>query len=122
MTILLVNNGFNTMRSAFMTIYVYQTFEIKQDSFKEALENLGKLQKFRNEQYDHKVEILSPVTGQDHTYALLSTYDGLAEMELQDKKMFDDEEYIKLIGDFFLKDIVQGSMRTQIVRSINGKG
>ncbi|KKK38485.1 hypothetical protein WQ57_07710 [Mesobacillus campisalis] len=105
-----------------MTIYVYQTFEIKQDSFKEALENLGKLQKFRNEQYDHKVELLSPVTGQDHTYALLSTYDGLAEMELQDKKMFDDEEYIKLIGDFFLKDIVQGSMRTQILRSINGKG
>ncbi|WP_053363000.1 hypothetical protein [Bacillus sp. FJAT-27251] len=105
-----------------MTIYVYQTFEIKQDSFKEALENLGKLQKFRNEQYDHTVEILSPVSGQDHTYALLSAYDGLAEMEFQDKKMFDDEEYIKLIGDFFLKDIVQGSMRTQILRSINRKG
>jgi hypothetical protein len=105
-----------------MTIFVYQTFEIKQDSFKEALENLRKLQKFRNEQYDHKVEILSPVTGQDHTYALLTTYDGLAEMELQDRKMFDDEEYIKLVGDFFLKNIVQGSMQTQIFRSINGKG
>lgn len=105
-----------------MTIYVYQTFEIKQDNFKEAFENLRKLQKFRNDQYDHNVEILSPVTGQDHTYALLSTYEGLAEMELQDKKMFDDEEYIKLIGDFFLKDIVQGSMHTQILRSINGKG
>ena len=104
-----------------MTIFVYQTFEIKQDKFKEAIENLKELQKFRNENYEQKVEILSPISGQDHTYALLSTYDGLAEMELQDKKMFDDEKYLKLIGEFFLENIVQGSMNTQIFRSTTGK-
>lgn len=104
-----------------MTVFVYQTFEIKQDQFKEALENLSEIRKFRNEQFNHNVEILSPVSGQDHTYALLSTYEGLAEMELQDKKMFDDEKYLKLIGDFFLKNIVQGSMHTQIYRTTNGK-
>jgi hypothetical protein len=105
-----------------MTVFVYQTFEIKQDKFQEAMDNLKELQKFRNEHFDQKVEILSPISGQDHTYALLSTYEGLAEMELQDKKMFDDEKYLKLIGDFFLKNIIQGSMQTQIYRTTTAKG
>ncbi|MBM4762804.1 hypothetical protein [Bacillus sp. B15-48] len=104
-----------------MTVFVYQTFEIKQENFKDAMENLHELQKFRNEHYDHEVELLSPIVGQDHTYALLSKYDGLAELELQDKRMFDDEKYLKLIGDFFLKNIVQGSLHTQIYRTTNGK-
>jgi hypothetical protein len=104
-----------------MTVFVYQTFEIKQDKFKEAIDNLKELQKFRNENFEQKVEILSPISGKDHTYALLSTYDGLAEMELQDKKMFDDEKYRKLIGEFFLENIVQGSIHTKIYRSTNGK-
>jgi hypothetical protein len=42
-------------------------------------------------------------------------------MELQNKKMFDDEEYLKLIGDFFLENIVQGSMNTQLYRSMSDK-
>jgi hypothetical protein len=105
-----------------MTVFVYQTFEIKQDKFQEAMENLKEVQKFRNEHFDQKVEILSPISGRDHTYALLSTYEGLAEMELQDKKMFDDEKYLKLIGDFFLKNIIQGSMQTQIYRTTTAKG
>lgn len=105
-----------------MTVFVYQTFEIKQDKFQDAMENLKEIQKFRNEHFEQKVEILSPISGQDHTYALLSTYDGLAEMELQDKKMFDDEDYLKLIGDFFLKNIIQGSMHTQIYRTTTTKG
>lgn len=104
-----------------MTIYVYQTFEIKQDKFKEAIENLQEIQKFRNDTYNHRVELLTPVSGKDHIYALLSTFEGLAEMELQNKKMFDDEDYLKLIGDFFLENIVQGSMYTQIYRTINPK-
>ncbi|MDN3017040.1 hypothetical protein PH210_12645 [Paenibacillus sp. BSR1-1] len=102
-----------------MSVYVYQTFEIKQDKFKEGIDNLKEIKKFRNENYDHKVEILTPISGEDHTYALLSTYEGLAEMELQNKKMFDDEEYLKLIGDFFLENIIQGSMYTQIYRALN---
>jgi len=105
-----------------MTVFVYQTFEIKQDKFQEAMENLKEVQKFRNDHFDQKVEILSPISGQDHTYALLATYDGLAEMELQDKKMFDDEKYLKLIGEFFLKNIVQGSMYTKIYRTTTSKG
>ncbi|QCJ42238.1 hypothetical protein FAY30_10155 [Bacillus sp. S3] len=100
-----------------MSIYVYQTFVIKQEKFKEGIENLKEIKNFRNENYDHKVEILTPVSGKDHTYALLSTYEGLAEMELQNKKMFDDEEYLKLIGDFFLENIAQDSMYTQIYRT-----
>jgi hypothetical protein len=104
-----------------LSIYVYQTFVIKQDKFKEGIENLKEIQKFRNEQYDHTVEILSPITGSDHTYGLLSKYEGLAEMELQDKKMFDDENYLKIIGDFFLKHIAEGSMHTQIFRSLHEK-
>ncbi|MFZ7943573.1 hypothetical protein [Neobacillus sp. 19] len=100
-----------------MSVYVYQTFVIKQEKFKEGIENLKEIKNFRNENYDHKVEILTPVSGKDHTYALLSTYEGLAEMELQNKKMFDDEEYLKLIGDFFLENIAQDSMYTQIYRS-----
>ena len=73
------------------------------------------MKKYRNENYNHKVEILTPITGRDHTYALLTTYEGLAEMELQNKKMFEDEEYTKLIGEFFLEMIVQGSMNTQLI-------
>jgi hypothetical protein len=104
-----------------MSVYVYQTFVIKQDKFKEGIENLKEIKKFRNENYDQKVEILTPVSGKDHTYALLSTYEGLAEMELQSKKMFEDEEYLKLIGDFFLENIAQDSMNTQIYRTISEK-
>jgi hypothetical protein len=101
-----------------MSVYVYQTFVIKQDKFKEAIDNLREMKKFRNGNYDHRVEILTPVSGEDHTYALVSTYDGLAEMELQSKKLFDDEEYLELIGPFFLEHIVEGSMYTQIYRSL----
>lgn len=104
-----------------MSVYTYQTFEIKQDKFEEAIENLKEMQKFRNEKYDHKVDILTPISGQDHTYALLSVYEGLAEMELQNKKMFDDEEYLKLVGGFVLENTVQGSMNTQLYRSLTVK-
>jgi hypothetical protein len=104
-----------------MTVFVYQTFEVRQDKFKETIDNLREIQSFRNENYNHSVEILTPVSGEDHTYALLATYDGLAEMELQNKRMFEDEEYLKLIGDFFLQNVVQGSMYTQIYRTINPK-
>lgn len=101
-----------------MTVYVYQTFEIKQEKFKEGLENLSEIKNYRNENYDHKVDILTPITGNDFKYALIATYDGLAEMELQNKKMFNDEDYLKLIGDMFLENIVQGSMTTQIYRTM----
>lgn len=104
-----------------MPVYVYQSFEIKQDKFKEGIENLQEIKKYRNENFNHNVDILTPITGRDHTYALLSTYDGLAEMELQNKKMFDDEEYLKLIEEFFLETIVQGSMNTQLYRSMAEK-
>ncbi len=108
-------------RRKIMPVYVYQSFEIKQDKFKEGIENLQEIKKYRNENYNHNVDILTPITGKDHTYALLSTYDGLAEMELQNKKMFDDEEYLKLIEEFFLETIVQGSMNTQLYRSMAEK-
>src|SRR3954449_10471743 len=104
-----------------MSVFVYQTFEIKQDKFKEGIENLQEIKKYRNENYNHKVEILTPITGRDHSYALLSTYEGLAEMELQNKKMFEDEEYIELIGEFFLEAIVQGSMYTQLYRTLSDR-
>jgi hypothetical protein len=101
-----------------LSIIVYQTFVIKQDQFKEGIENLREIKKFRMENYNHKVDILTPVSGKDHTYALLSTYEGLAEMELQNKKMFEDEEYLELIGPFFLENIVENSLYTQIYRSL----
>ncbi|MDZ5471554.1 hypothetical protein SM124_07315 [Bacillus sp. 31A1R] len=101
-----------------MAIYVYQTFEIKQDKFEDAISNLKEIQKYRNQQHNQKVEILTPVSGHDHTYSLLITYEGLAEMELSNKKLFDDDEYVKLIQPFFLENIVQGSMHTQIFRSM----
>lgn len=103
-----------------MSVFVYQTFEVKQDKFVEALKNLRMIQSYRNENYEHKIELLSPISGTDHTYAFLCTYEGLAEMELQNKKMFEDEEYKKLIEEFFLEDIVQGSMNTQLFRSVTG--
>ena len=104
-----------------MSVIVYQTFEIKQDKFKDGLDNLLEIKKYRNENYNHKLEILTPITGKDHTYAIISTYEGLAEMELQNKKMFDDDDYLKLIGQFFLEDIVQGSMNTQLYRVMTDK-
>ncbi len=110
-----------TLGELLLTVYVYQTFQMKQDKFNEGLENLTAIKNFRNEKYEHKVDILTPITGQDHTYALLSTYEGLAEMELQNKKMFDDEEYLKLISEFFLENIAQGSMNTQFFRSMPDK-
>lgn len=103
-----------------MSVIVIQTFEMKQDKFQDGIKNLRLIQNFRNEQYDHRVELLSPISGADHTYALISTYEGLAEMELQNKKMFEDEEYKKLIGEFFLENIVQGSMYTQMYRTMTG--
>ncbi|MFD1707710.1 hypothetical protein ACFSCZ_13365 [Siminovitchia sediminis] len=99
-----------------MTVYVYQTFQIKQENFKEGMKNLHHMKNYRNKHYNHMVELLTPLTGQDHTYALLAKYQGLAEMELQNKKMFDDEKYVELVGNFFLKHIVQGSMSTQFYR------
>ena len=104
-----------------MSILVYQTFEIKQEKFKEGIDNLQEIKKYRNENFNHKVEILTPITGRDHIYALLSTYEGLAEMELQNKKMFEDEEYTKLISEFFLENSIQGSMETQLYRTMSEK-
>ncbi|MFD1737554.1 hypothetical protein ACFSCX_13420 [Bacillus salitolerans] len=101
-----------------MTVYVYQTFEIKQENFSEALQNIKDIQKFRNEHYDQKVEILAPVSGDDFKYVLFSTFEGLAEMELQNKKMYEDEEFTKLISEFVMENIVQGSLSTQIFRSM----
>ena len=104
-----------------MPFYVYQTFEINQGKFKEAIENLQNIKKYRNEHYDHTVEVFIPITGQDYKYALLATYEGLGEMEIQNRKMYDDDEYLKLIGDFFLEHVVQGTMYTQMFRGINKK-
>lgn len=104
-----------------MTVYVYQTFEIKQEKFKDAIENLQEIKKYRNEQYSHSVEVLIPITGHDYSYAILATYEGLAEMEIQNRRMYDDDEYLKLIGDFFLEHVVQGTLYTQIYRGINKK-
>jgi hypothetical protein len=106
---------------AVMSVFVYQTFIIKQEKFKEAIENLREIKKFRNENYNHHVEILTPISGEDHTYALLSTYDGLGEMELENKRLFDDDEYLELIGPFFLENIKEGSMYTQIYRGLSDK-
>jgi hypothetical protein len=104
-----------------MSVFVYQTFVIKQDKFKEAIDNLREIKKFRNDNYNHHVEILTPISGEDHTYALLTTYDGLGEMELENKRLFDDEEYLELIGPFFLENITEGSMYTQIYRALSDK-
>lgn len=104
-----------------LPVIVYQTFELKQEKFKEGIDNLKEIKKYRNEHFNHTVDILTPITGQDHTYVLLSTYEGLAEMELQNKKMFDDEEYLKLIGAFFLENIAQSSMNTQMFRSMGAE-
>ncbi|CAM5215851.1 NIPSNAP protein OS=Ureibacillus acetophenoni OX=614649 GN=SAMN05877842_106147 PE=4 SV=1 [Ureibacillus acetophenoni] len=104
-----------------MPVYVHQTFEIKQEKFKEAIENLQEIKKYRNDHYDHSVEVLLPISGQDYTYGILATYENLAEMEVQNRKMYDDDEYLKLIGDLFLEQVVQGTMNTQIYRGINKK-
>lgn len=104
-----------------MPVYVYQTFEINQGKFKDAIENLQNIKKYRNEHYDHTVEVFIPITGQDYKYALLATYEGLGEMEIQNRKMYDDDDYLKLISDFFLEHVVQGTMYTQIFRGMNKK-
>ncbi|MFK9093622.1 hypothetical protein [Bacillus salipaludis] len=101
-----------------MTVYILQTFVFKQDKFKDGLENLNEIKKFRNEEYGQKLEILTPVSGEDQKYAILTKFEGLAEMELQNKKLFEDEEYLKLMEDFFLKNITEGSMYTQIYRGL----
>ncbi|GAA0322579.1 hypothetical protein GCM10008967_11340 [Bacillus carboniphilus] len=103
-----------------MSVFVYQTFELKQESLVEGLKNARKIQSYRNEKYDHKAELLTPVSGNDFTYAYLFEFEGLAEMELQNKKMFEDEEYKKMISELFMQQIVQGSMNTQIYRTISG--
>ncbi|WP_043930685.1 hypothetical protein [Bacillus sp. EB01] len=101
-----------------MTVYVYQTFEIKQEKFTEAFKTLEEIVNYRNEHYSHHIELLSPITGPDYEYVLLSKYEGLAEMELQNKKMFDDEEYKKLFSPFFLEDVAQGTMATFMYRTV----
>jgi hypothetical protein len=103
-----------------MSVYVYQTFEIKQDKLNEAIKNVRSIQNYRNENYDHRTELLSPISGEDYQYSFLSIFEGLAEMELQSKKMFEDKEYKKLITEFMTKDIVQGSLYTQLYRTMPG--
>jgi hypothetical protein len=103
-----------------MSVYVYQTFEIKQDKMSDAIKNVRTIQNYRNEHYEHRTELLSPVSGEDYKYAFLSTYEGLAEMELQSKRMFEDEEYTKLVTQFMTEDIVQGSLHTQLFRTMTG--
>ncbi|KHD84214.1 hypothetical protein [Heyndrickxia ginsengihumi] len=104
-----------------MPVFVYQTFEIKQNKFKEALDGLKAIQSYRKKKYNQRLEILTPISGKDHTYGLLSSFEGLAEMELQHKKMFDDEEYKKIISAFLLEHIVQGSSYTQLYRSVHAE-
>ncbi|WP_059170673.1 hypothetical protein [Bacillus sp. FJAT-27445] len=101
-----------------MTVYVYQTFEIRQEKFTEAFANLEKIVNYRNDHYSHKVELLSPIAGRDYSYVLLSKYEGLAEMELQNRKMFDDDEFKEIFTPFFLENIVQGSMTTAMYRTV----
>jgi len=101
-----------------MTVYVYQTFDIKQDKFVEAFASLEKIVHYRNEHYSHKVKLLSPIVGPDYTYVLLSEYEGLAEMEIQNKKMFEDDEYKEIFTPFFLEMMVQGSMSTAMYRAV----
>ena len=36
-----------------MTVLVYQTFQLKQDKFKEGIENIKKLKEYRNENFNH---------------------------------------------------------------------
>ena len=96
---------------------------LNRKSLKKESDNLQEIKKYRNENFNHKVEILTPITGRDHIYALLSTYESLAEMELQNKKMFEDEEYTKLISEFFLEKIVSRVVwNTQLYRTMNEKG
>jgi hypothetical protein len=104
-----------------MAVFVRQTFEIKQDKFKEGLENLQEVKKYRNENYNHTVEILAPVSGEGHRYDILSKFEDLAEMELQYKKMAEDDEYNELIDEFTLEIIKQGSMKTQLLRTMSNK-
>ncbi|RHW42162.1 hypothetical protein D1B31_05875 [Neobacillus notoginsengisoli] len=101
-----------------MTVYVYQTFDIKQEKFVEAFKSLEKIVQYRNENYSHHIKLLSPIVGPDYTYVLLSEYEGLAEMEIQNKKMFDDEEYKEIFTPFFLEMMVQGSMSTSMFRKV----
>ncbi|WP_246941291.1 hypothetical protein [Bacillus pinisoli] len=103
-----------------MSVYVYQTFELKQDQLSEAIKNVRTIQNFRNEHYDHQIELLSPISGDDFKYAFVSVFEGLAEMELQSKKMFEDEEYKQLMTAFMTKFIVQGSLHTQMYRTMPG--
>jgi hypothetical protein len=42
-------------------------------------------------------------------------------MELENKRLFDDDEYLELIGPFFLENIKEGSMYTQIYRGLSDK-
>lgn len=37
-----------------MPVFVYQTFQIKQEKFKEAIENLHEMKNYRNENYSHQ--------------------------------------------------------------------
>ncbi|WP_053366734.1 hypothetical protein [Bacillus sp. FJAT-27245] len=101
-----------------MTVYVYQTFEIRQEKFMEAFANLEKIVSYRNDHYSHKVELLSPIAGPDYSYVLLSEYEGLGEMELQNRKMFDDDGYKEIFTPFFLEYVVQGSMTTAMYRTV----
>lgn len=101
-----------------MTVYVYQTFEIRQEKFMEAFSNLEKIVSYRNDNYSHRVELLSPIAGWDYSYVLLSEYEGLGEMELQNRKMFDDDGYKEIFTPFFLEYVVQGSMTTAMYRTV----
>lgn len=101
-----------------MSIYVYQSFQLKQENFQEGIQNLANIKSFRNENYSHEIEVLSPISGKDHTYCLIAKYEGLAEMELQNKKMFEDEKYKKMISDFFIEHTVQNSIETQLLRCL----
>jgi hypothetical protein len=100
-----------------MAVIVVQTFQVKQENHVDTIKALKKMQEHIREKHEVEIQAVSPISGQDFTFALIGRYDSLGDYEQRDDAMFGDMEYLKLLKPF-IDGIVEGTLHTNIYKAL----
>jgi hypothetical protein len=100
-----------------MAVIVVQTFQVKQENHVDTIKALKKMQEHIREKHEVEIQAVSPISGQDFTFALIGRYDSLGDYEQRDDAMFGDMEYLKLLKPF-INGIVEGTLHTNIYKAL----
>jgi hypothetical protein len=100
-----------------MAVVVVQTFQVKQENHIDTIKAIKKMQEHIREKHEIQIQAVSPISGQDFTFALIGRYNSLADYEQCDDALFSDMEYLKLLKPF-ITGIVEGTLHTQIYKTL----